>query len=115
VLLRAFAGGALQPEVFALDDDALSSVVLQDLKELLGTTAGPLFTHIERWKQSMPQYHIGHLDHVKKINELTASIPGLELAGNAYLGAGIPDCIKSGETAAFKIFQQAFPRDPMHI
>jgi protoporphyrinogen/coproporphyrinogen III oxidase len=114
VLLRAFAGGALQPEVFALDDEALISAVLQDLKELLGTTAGPLFTHIERWKQSMPQYHIGHLDHVKKIKELAAAIPGLQLAGNAYHGAGIPDCIRSGETAAMNIFQQALPRDPVH-
>jgi oxygen-dependent protoporphyrinogen oxidase len=48
----------------------------------------------------MPQYHLGHLERVKRIRERVASLPGLALAGNAYTGLGIPDCIRSGELAA---------------
>ena len=48
----------------------------------------------------MPQYHLGHLDRVKRINDRTASLPAFALAGNAYTGPGIPDCIRSGEAAA---------------
>ena len=45
----------------------------------------------------MPQYHVGHLDRVRRIEELTAAHPRLALAGNAYEGVGIPDCIGSGQ------------------
>jgi oxygen-dependent protoporphyrinogen oxidase len=100
VLLRAFAGGALQPEVFALDDDEILRRVLADLNELLGITARPLFTRIARWAHSMPQYHLGHQDRIVRIQARMAAIPTLALAGNAFGGAGIPDCVRSGEAAA---------------
>jgi oxygen-dependent protoporphyrinogen oxidase len=51
----------------------------------------------------MPQYHLGHIERVKRIEQRLASLPGLVLAGNAFKGIGIPDCIKSGEAAAYKI------------
>ena len=100
VLLRAFAGGALQPEVFALDDGEMLTRVEDDLRELLGISEPPLFAEVAKWKDSMPQYEVGHLDRVAAIETQVAQIPGLALAGNAYRGAGIPDCIHSGETAA---------------
>jgi oxygen-dependent protoporphyrinogen oxidase len=100
VLLRAFAGGALQPEVFELNETELVSRVRADLCELLGIERAPLFAEVARWERSMPQYHVGHLDRVKRIEERVASLPGLSLAGNAYSGLGIPDCIRSGATAA---------------
>ncbi|HYP52756.1 MAG TPA: protoporphyrinogen oxidase, partial [Pyrinomonadaceae bacterium] len=99
-LLRAFVGGALQPEMFALDDDAMVTAVRQDLRALLGVEAPPLFTHVERWPRSMAQYHVGHLARVERIRSRLSTLPGLRLAGNAYTGAGLPDCIRSGETAA---------------
>src|SRR5262249_20149615 len=100
VLLRAFAGGALQPEVFALDEEQMSARVRDDLRELLDIRQPPLFSIVKKWQRSMPQYHLGHLELVREINNRVASHPGLVLAGNAYGGAGIPDCIRSGETAA---------------
>jgi oxygen-dependent protoporphyrinogen oxidase len=48
----------------------------------------------------MPQYKVGHLDRVTAIENELKKLPGLTLAGNSYRGAGIPDCIRSGETAA---------------
>jgi len=103
VLLRAFVGGALQPEKFALDEGEIIQRVRDDLRDLLGIETPPLFTEVAKWRRSMPQYHVGHLERVKRIDERVAALPGLVLAGNAYLGIGIPDCIRSGETAARKI------------
>ncbi|MEO7969807.1 MAG: protoporphyrinogen oxidase, partial [bacterium] len=100
VLLRAFVGGALQPALVELEEAEMLARVRCDLKDLLGIASVPLFSAVSRWPQSMPQYEIGHLARVSKIAERLAALPGLALAGNAYSGVGIPDCIRSGETAA---------------
>lgn len=100
VLLRAFAGGALQPDIFALDEDEMTRRVESDLRELLGIREDPRFVEVAKWERSMPQYEVGHLDRVNEIEKLVSELPGLSLAGNAYRGAGIPDCVRSGEAAA---------------
>jgi oxygen-dependent protoporphyrinogen oxidase len=100
VLLRAFAGGALQPEIFALNEATLATKVEADLRELLKIREDPRFIEVAKWERSMPQYEVGHLDRVNEIERLVAELPGLALAGNSYRGAGIPDCIRSGESAA---------------
>lgn len=100
VLLRAFIGGALQPEMFELTESELLARVRDDLRDLLGINAAPLFTELQRWEGSMPQYHVGHLDRVRRINERVASLPQFALASNAFSGPGLPDCIRSGEAAA---------------
>jgi oxygen-dependent protoporphyrinogen oxidase len=99
-LLRAFMGGALQTEMFGLSPDELTSRARADLLHLLGIEQAPLFAEVSKWERSMPQYHLGHLERVRRIQERVASLPGLALAGNAYTGLGIPDCIRSGEAAA---------------
>jgi len=100
VLLRAFAGGALQPEIFALDEAEIARRVEADLQELLGISEEPLFVEVAKWERSMPQYEVGHLERVEEIERMTSELPGLTLAGNAYRGAGIPDCVRSGEASA---------------
>jgi oxygen-dependent protoporphyrinogen oxidase len=102
-LLRAFVGGALQPELLELNEDELLARVLGDLRDLLGIERAPLFAEVTKWERSMPQYHVGHLERVKRIEARLASLPGLVLAGNAYSGLGIPDCIRSGEAVADRI------------
>jgi oxygen-dependent protoporphyrinogen oxidase len=102
-LLRAFVGGALQPEMYALAEDQMVMAVRADLRELLGIEKPPLFAHVEKWPRSMAQYHLGHVELVESISAHLCSFPGLKLAGNAYGGAGIPDCVRSGERAADEI------------
>jgi oxygen-dependent protoporphyrinogen oxidase len=104
VLLRAFVGGALQPEMFALDEQEMLDRVLKDLRELLGVETKPLFSRVVRWPGSMPQYHVGHLERIKRIEDLAQHLPNFALAGNAYSGAGISDCIREGERAAEQIW-----------
>lgn len=100
VLLRAFVGGALQPEMFALEEAEMVARVNADLRELLKIKKEPLFAEVAKWQKSMPQYEVGHLDRVKAIEDQLRQLPTLTVAGNSYRGAGIPDCIRSGETAA---------------
>ena len=107
VLLRAFVGGALQPEMFALDEQEMLDRVLKDLRDLLGVQAKPLFSRVAKWPSSMPQYHVGHLDRLKRIEDLARHLLNFALAGNAYTGAGISDCVREGERAAGKIWISA--------
>jgi oxygen-dependent protoporphyrinogen oxidase len=100
VLLRVFVGGACQPELARLDDESLRRMVLGELAELLGARGEPLVCDIARWPASMAQYHLGHLDRIVRIERLVAGLPGLALAGNAYRGVGIAQCIRSGQRAA---------------
>jgi len=99
-LLRAFVGGALQPDTFALAENEMLAAVRADLRALLGIEAPPIFAHVEKWPRSMAQYHLGHLERIARINERLKNFPALQLAGNAYNGAGLPDCIRSGRAAA---------------
>jgi oxygen-dependent protoporphyrinogen oxidase len=112
VLLRVFIGGALQPRLAALPDEELLAIAHNELRELLGIRGEPELRDVARWLGAMPQYHVGHLDRVREINELAAAIPHFALAGNAYEGVGVPFCIRSGEQAAERIFAQGRAKIP---
>ncbi|GIX48237.1 MAG: protoporphyrinogen oxidase [Candidatus Tectimicrobiota bacterium] len=103
VLLRVFVGGAQQPEAYALADEALIRAVCQDLAQLLGIRAAPVYVHLSRHPQAMAQYPVGHLERVARLEKRLARLPGLALAGNAYRGIGVPDCIHSGQAAAQRL------------
>uniref|UniRef100_UPI0030EECA6B protoporphyrinogen oxidase n=1 Tax=Symmachiella dynata TaxID=2527995 RepID=UPI0030EECA6B len=106
VQLRTFVGGAMQPELLELDDEQLLSLVRGELAELLGVQGEPQIARIARYQQAMPQYHVGHLERVERIEAAAATLPFFELAGNAYHGVGIPDCVHSGEQAAERVFSR---------
>ncbi|MBC8114932.1 MAG: protoporphyrinogen oxidase, partial [Candidatus Saccharimonas sp.] len=103
VLLRTFVGGALQPELFNLSDTELVSLVLAELADIFGVCGEPELARVYRYPRAMPQYHVGHLDRVARIEALAARHPGLALAGNAYRGVGVPDVIQYAESAAGRL------------
>lgn len=100
VLVRVFVGGARHPEQVELSDEQLQRIIGQELQEILSIRGQPQLFQVVRWRHAMPQYHLGHVGLVRRIEAGTAKHPGLALAGNAYHGVGIPDCIHSGELAA---------------
>ena len=102
-LLRVFLGGGCRPETLDWPDDEVLRVVGVELKALLGIERSPMFSRIHRWRGAMPQYHLGHLDKVEQIDERVAQLPGLELAGNAFRGVGIPHCIHTGQQAVERL------------
>ena len=104
-LMRAFVGGALRADVLARDDGALVDVVRGELRELAGITAAPVLTRVHRHRLAMPQYAVGHLGRVDAIEARAAALPALALAGAAYRGVGVPDCVRSGEAAADRVFE----------
>lgn len=106
VLIRVFLGGAGRREQLNLDDDALRQMAVDELAELLGATGEPELTRVVRWPNSMPQYHVGHVRLVERIEDRARRYATLALAGNAYHGVGVPNCIHSGEQAAEQIAQQ---------
>jgi oxygen-dependent protoporphyrinogen oxidase len=103
VLLRAFVGGALQAAELERDDAGMEAAVRRELSALLAISAAPLFCRVSRYPRSMPQYRVGHLDLIRSIGDELDHLPALALAGAAYGGVGIPDCVRSGEKAAEKI------------
>jgi len=100
VLLRAFVGGALDPEAAHLDDVRLVALVQADLREMLGVGGTPRIVQVDRWHGAMPQYTLGHVERVARIRTAVAAHRGLALAGAAYEGVGIPQVIASGQAAA---------------
>jgi oxygen-dependent protoporphyrinogen oxidase len=100
VLIRVFMGGAMQPELLQRTDDELCRIAREELGELLGATGEPELAIVARWPNAMPQYHVGHLDRASHIEARVSKLAGLQVAGSAYHGVGIPHCIHSGEQAA---------------
>ena len=103
VLLRVFVGGACQSELLDLEDEQIKDLIWNELVDILGAEGKPDFFQLHRWQDKMPQYHVGHVELVDEIERLTQPIAGLELAGNAYRGVGIPFCVRSGEQAAERL------------
>lgn len=99
-LLRAFVGGARDPGIVDADDATLVATACAELESLLRVPIEPILTRVARHRRAMPQYAVGHLDRVATIEARLASLPGITLAGAAYRGVGIPDCVRSGEAAA---------------
>jgi oxygen-dependent protoporphyrinogen oxidase len=103
VLLRAFVGGATRRADAELPEEEIARRALLELRELLGIAGEPIRVVVSPFRDAMPQYVLGHLDRVAAIEARVARIPGLALAGNAYRGVGIPDCVRSADEAARRI------------
>jgi oxygen-dependent protoporphyrinogen oxidase len=82
----------------------LIAIAREELHAILGLTAAPVFSGVYRWPRSMAQYIVGHGARLKEIEAHASAVTGLHLAGNAYTGIGIPDCIRMGRQAAARIF-----------
>ena len=103
VLWRALCGGVHRAEQVEWDDDRLAKAVHEEMKLAMGVTGTPVFKRVVRWPNAIPQYVIGHLDRVARIDALAAKHPGLFLTGNAYRGVALGDCVEQGELVAAKV------------
>jgi oxygen-dependent protoporphyrinogen oxidase len=101
-LLRCFLGGPEVEQTMGYDDAKIVGIVRDELKQILGLTAEPLFVRIYRWRAAMAQYGVGHLERLQRIEALRQKLTGLALAGNGFTGIGVPDCVRSGGEAVAK-------------
>ncbi len=100
VLLRVFVGGARNLDLIRSGEAGILAAVRQELRSILGITAEPVLARVHPWLEAMHQYTLGHLDRVAAIEQGLSRYPGLFLAGGAYRGVGVGDCIRSGFNAA---------------
>lgn len=103
VLLRAFVGGALQAPLLERPDSRLVDMVREEFARLLAIKSEPAVTRVQRWTRLLPEYGVGHTQLVREIEQRAAALPHFALAGSAYHGVGIPDCIHSAERAASRL------------
>jgi oxygen-dependent protoporphyrinogen oxidase len=106
VLLNTFVGGALTPTLAGLDDSDLAALVHRDLVNALGARAEPSVMAVTRYERSIPQYNLGHAERVRRIDELSNSIPGLHVIGNYLHGVSTGDCIKEADRVAREMATQ---------
>jgi protoporphyrinogen/coproporphyrinogen III oxidase len=103
-VFRAFLGGMKRDELMTESDDALIAAVRREMSEILGanvisSAVEPEHAQVSRWSRAMAQYAVGHKERMQRINARLTELPGLRLAGNAYDGIGVPDCIRLGRRA----------------
>ena len=100
VLLRVLAGGRLDPAMLELDDAAALASVRRDLRLSMGITVEPAFVEAVRWPRAIPQYTLGHAERLRTIEGALEALPGVHLAGNAYRGVGVNDCVREAVRVA---------------
>jgi oxygen-dependent protoporphyrinogen oxidase len=106
-LFTNFTGGTLDPHALDLSDEELTSFVTKDLESAIGLRGDPVFTHVARWPEAFPQYHVGHFARCERIRRHAGAIPGLSLIGNYLDGLSINDCIRSATRAATRLIDTA--------
>jgi oxygen-dependent protoporphyrinogen oxidase len=103
ILVRASLGGDRHALVIGQDDDDLIALVHEELSRLFKIEGRPILASAQRQMFALPQYRPGHQQQIDAVRTILADFPGLALAGNAYMGIGIPHCIESGQQAAEQI------------
>lgn len=102
-LIRVFLGGNDRDECVRYSDQELVREALRALEELMGITAPPQLTRVDRYVNAMPRYEVGHLARMDQVDDALSGLCHLALAGSSYRGVGIPDSIASGEAAATRV------------
>jgi oxygen-dependent protoporphyrinogen oxidase len=104
-LARCFIGGDRTGEEMRADDEGLVRICKEELRDIAGITAQPLFTRVYRWKDSGPQYDVGHANLIGEVDAALAAHPGLEVTGAGFRGIGIPDCVYDGRETARRLIE----------
>lgn len=103
VLFRAMAGGWHRSDVVAWEDQRLLTAACAELDLAMGIRAEPIFHHIQRWQPGIPQYHLGHLERLARIDRDLERHPGLVLGGNSYRGVAMNDCTEQALVIAERL------------
>ncbi len=105
-LWRVLCGGRSRPEMIDWSDERLLHAVKAELKVAMGVSDNPIFHRIIRWPKAIPQYALGHLERLKRIENHLSSHFGLYLGGNAFHGVGLNDCTEQAGILAERVFRQ---------
>lgn len=107
VLIRAYIGKPGDTVVEDHSDEEIVSIVRRDLSKMMTFKGDPEFTIVNRLPKSMPQYHVGHIQHIHQIQQhIRNTYPRLRVTGASFEAVGLPDCIKQGKEAVEEILQE---------
>jgi oxygen-dependent protoporphyrinogen oxidase len=106
VLMRVMLGGARDRGALNLSDAEVLNVVRTDLQQTMGLARPPDFVKIIRHRVGIPQYTVGHLDRLARIEDRLSRIPGLYLTGNSYRGPAINSCIAEAGPLADRVLER---------
>lgn len=109
LLVRVFIGGAMQSELLDQTDQQLAEIACRELEQLIGFRGSPVVTRVVRWNDSMPQYHVGHVARVERIDQAIDQVPGLSLVSNALHGVGIAPVIRLADRVSQRIVASFTP------
>lgn len=100
-VIRAFFGGASAAALMEQSDEAVTAAALKQLRAIFGELPQPeaSLTTVRRWPRSLPQYAVGHLERMAKLETLVGELGGIKLLGNAYRGVGVPDLVRDSRAA----------------
>lgn len=101
--LRCSVARASVEWALGMDDAQLAERLARELRDMAGLTGAPLSAHVTRWRNALPHYVPGHLDRIARIEQHLKPFPEVTLAGAAYRGMGVPQCIAQGQAAAERI------------
>ena len=110
VLIRCYLGGVGREAIMEKTDNELEQIARAELRAIVGIDQAPVLARVYRWPRAMPQYQVGHVHRLEAIGARQEHLPGLFLAGAAYRGVGVPDCIRDG-TAAAEAVLRYFDKD----
>jgi oxygen-dependent protoporphyrinogen oxidase len=107
VLLRALAGGAHDPAVADLTDDALLETVLGDVATTMGVRARPELVRLFRYREGIPQYAVGHRLRLEALGRRLRELPGLRVTGNSLYGISVNHCAQEAYATAAGVVSAA--------
>ena len=113
VLLRAFLSSEMQETMIGKSDAEILALIRGDLKNILGIQAKPILQKVYTYPTCNPQYAVGHLDRMARIDSLSEQIPGLYFTGSSYRGVGVPDCIADAEKIVAQCVAEAIPDEAL--
>ncbi|MGA2321964.1 MAG: protoporphyrinogen oxidase [Solirubrobacteraceae bacterium] len=103
VLLKCSAGHAANRKALDLDDEQLLAAVRADLAQAMNLRTAPLEERVFRFERALPQYTVGHLERIARIDAALRGVPTVSLCGAAYRGVGVAACIRDGQSAADRV------------
>ncbi|MBC6316711.1 protoporphyrinogen oxidase [Listeria grandensis] len=100
ILLRAYLGRRKEESIVELADKAIEETVLSDLNRIMKINQAPEFTMITRWRNSIPQYTVGHVQRKEAIYaKFQAEYPGIFAGGASFEGVELSECVRQGKNS----------------
>jgi len=88
-LAKGIYGGAADPVVLERSDEDLVALFVEETSRVCGVEVKPSWTKVIRQMPGIPQYDVGHVAWIEKLDTALSEWPGLHMTGWGYRGIGL--------------------------